>query len=273
MNLSTVLIAAGGYVINDYYDVKVDFVNKPQKVVVETVINRRAAMVAHIIITSVAILIGLFLAYRLKIYWLALVQPFTAALLFFYTTTFKKKVLIGNLIVSFLTGLVVWMMVLYEVDLIKLFFSGRLLEVTEAEFYNYSVLLILLLALAFYGVFAFLTSMLREAVKDLEDIKGDLEGSYRTMPIAWGIKRTKVFVMLISMLLGAILLYIIILALATSKPAAIVVYTGFIFLQLIFFMVMLYRARRKSHFHMLSQFLKFLMLVGILTSVVNYFIF
>ena len=274
LSLSTVMIAAAGYIINDYYDIKVDVVNKPGRVLVDTVIKRRVAMGAHLVINVLAIAIGVYLAYILKTYWLALIQPFIAALLFFYTTTFKKKFLVGNLIVSFLTGMVVWILIFYEKELITTLsnfpFAAQhdILAEDGIRRYNYSV--IIATGLLMYGLFAFFTSVAREVVKDAEDLEGDMEGDYKTMPIVWGLKKTKMFVFAVTILLTLLVVYIFGLVLVIAELYVVAYYLGILILELMYFLFMLNRAKRKEQFHHLSQFLKFIMLTGILTTVVNY---
>ncbi len=112
--LSTVLLAASGYVINDYFDIRIDTINRPHRVVVGRVVPRRTAMLLHVIFTISGVFIGLFLAFITRKENYALLFILVPALLWYYSTTFKKQILIGNLIISLLTALVPYMVVSFE---------------------------------------------------------------------------------------------------------------------------------------------------------------
>jgi len=162
LSLSTVCIAAAGYIINDYFDIKIDIVNKPERVVVGRYLKRRWAMGAHQVLNVVGAALGLLLGI-----WVFLVNVFSITLLWFYSERYKRAPFIGNLIVSLLTG-----------------FSLLILTLNYPA--NRRLVLI-------YAVFSFFISLIREIVKDMEDIRGDEAHGCRTLPIVWGIRRTKYF--------------------------------------------------------------------------------
>jgi len=162
LSLSTVCIAAAGYIINDYFDIKIDIVNKPERVVVGRYLKRRWAMGAHQVLNVVGAALGLLLGV-----WVFLVNVFSITLLWFYSERYKRAPFIGNLIVSLLTG-----------------FSLLILTLNYPA--NRRLVLI-------YAVFSFFISLIREIVKDMEDIRGDEAHGCRTLPIVWGIRRTKYF--------------------------------------------------------------------------------
>ncbi len=187
--LSTVLLAASGYIINDYFDIRIDRINKPDKVLVGRFITRRMALFLHVLLTISGILIGLFIAYvsRKEIYALMFIS--TPVLLWYYSTTFKRHIVIGNLVISFLTGIVVLLVVSVEFAmLIKV--HGQSIVRTEAcstaWFWTSG-----------FAIFAFLSNFVREIIKDTEDMKGDKAVGCKTLPIALGIPLTKVFVLII----------------------------------------------------------------------------
>jgi 4-hydroxybenzoate polyprenyltransferase len=112
--LSTVMIAAAGYIINDYFDVRVDRVNRPDKIIVGKHLKRRIAMGSHVIINSIAIIIAGYLAYKIGDWKLIFIQLLAAGALWYYSIIFKKQVLIGNIIVALLAALVPFVAGLYE---------------------------------------------------------------------------------------------------------------------------------------------------------------
>ena len=104
MLTSNILIAAAGYMINDYFDVNIDQVNKPHKVVVGSYINRRMVIFWHLIFSVLGIFISTFV-FPFQSYWHIHVTNFLAILfLWFYSTTFKKKFLVGNIMIAILTA-------------------------------------------------------------------------------------------------------------------------------------------------------------------------
>src|ERR1700748_3592419 len=114
LSLSSVLIAAAGYIINDYFDLHIDRINKPDKVVVEKMIKRRWAIIWHWILSGLGILIGFYLSWKLRNIFIGPSNLVCVLLLWFYSTTFKKKLLIGNVLISFLTAWVIGVLYLCE---------------------------------------------------------------------------------------------------------------------------------------------------------------
>ena len=112
--ISSLFIAAGGYVINDYFDTKIDRENKPDKIIVGRVVKRRVAMVLHLVFNGIGIALALVLAFLMHLYWLALIQIGCAVILWYYSTRFKHQPIIGNLIVALLAALVPFVVVLYR---------------------------------------------------------------------------------------------------------------------------------------------------------------
>lgn len=254
--ISTILIAAAGYIINDYFDVKTDKINRPDTVVVDVTIKRRWAMVLHIVFNSIGLLIGIYLALKCHQLKLVLIQILSILLLWFYSTHFKKQLLVGNIVVSLLTATIPLMPIIYDYYLSV---NGSILELIA---YN-SFITVLAIIIIGYSVFAFLTSFAREVIKDMEDFKGDVQTGCKTMPIVWGVITSKVvtfFTLLITILLlllasikflreGELLaFYYIILALII--PICILIFS-------------VIRASDSKQFKMASLLLKLIMLLGI----------
>src|SRR5688500_12898531 len=160
LTLSTVLISAGGYIINDYYDIKIDLINKPQRVVIGKSITRRYAILFHTLLSFAGVVLGLFLSWKI-----AAVNFASATVLWWYSNSLKRQPFIGNFVVALLTGIAIWL-----VD--SLYKTGHMLIIT-------------------YASFAFFMTLIREIIKDMEDLKGDHTFGCKTLPIVWGMRRTK----------------------------------------------------------------------------------
>src|ERR1019366_1291714 len=112
--LSTVMIAAAGYIINDYFDVRIDKINKPQHLVIDKGVKRRVAMGAHTVINIIAVIISLYVSYSIGVWKLGLIYFICALGLWFYSTTFKRQFLIGNIVIATFTALVPLVVGVYE---------------------------------------------------------------------------------------------------------------------------------------------------------------
>jgi 4-hydroxybenzoate polyprenyltransferase len=228
--LSTVMITAAGYMINDYYDVKIDYVNRPHEVVVGKGIKRRMVIFLHTILNFSAIGLGYLVSPRI-----AVVNFIAAFLLWFYSNRLKREPFIGNLTVAFLTGLSIYLV---------------------AYFYQKSELLVLT-----YAIFAFFLNLIREIIKDIEDRPGDRKHGCRTLPIVIGFRKTKQVIFLIAF---AFVCSILIVTFKINNPV-LFVYFGVLGIVFMWFMRKIYLADRKNHFRQLSTIAKILMLVGTLS--------
>ena len=180
--LSAVMIAAAGYIINDYFDVKIDKVNKPERLVIDKGIKRRVAIGAHTVINILAIGIGLYVSYSIGFWKLTLIHFICTAGLWFYSTTFKRQFLIGNIVISLFTALVTLIVGVYEL------FVCYKAYLPLDELLSFKLIWYWIFAISF---FAFITTLLREIIKDIEDYEGDKEYGCYTMPIVIGIKSSK----------------------------------------------------------------------------------
>ncbi|SHM54104.1 4-hydroxybenzoate polyprenyltransferase [Cyclobacterium lianum] len=228
--ISTVILTASGYMINDYYDVKIDYVNRPDAVVVGRGMKRRMVMILHTIMNILGILIGILVHPKV-----GAITFIAAFLLWLYSNSLKRLPFIGNLTVASLTGLAIWIVGIY---------------------YQKSELLILT-----YAIFAFFINLIREILKDIEDRNGDRKHGCRTLPIVLGFRKTKNIIFIIAILFVAAILFV---TFKINEPL-LFLYFGLLSIFFIVFMVKIYRADRKSHFTELSTFSKVLMLTGIMS--------
>ena len=178
--LATLCIAGGGYVINDYFDRKADLINRPGKVILGRILSRRIGIFWHAVLTSVGVLLGTYVSYKLGNLKYCLVFFIISGLLWFYSTTYKRQVLLGNLVVAFLVACVPLLVLFYELPVIRHHDYTKLIKMYSGEI-KYLVFWI-----AGYSVFAFILTLMREIVKDLEDYEGDFAFGRQTIPISWG---------------------------------------------------------------------------------------
>jgi len=230
LTVSTVLIAAAGYIINDYYDVKIDLINKPDRVVIGKEVPRRQAMIYHTVLSIGGAVLGLWLSWKI-----ALINVASSFLLWLYSNALKRLPFIGNVAVSLLTGLGVYMInILYP--------PFRLLVLV-------------------YALFAFFITLVREIIKDLEDLKGDDTFGCKTLPVVWGVRRTRNFAIFLLVMFFGLILFIN----ALVSPLPMTFFTGFLLLPMLALVVWLSRADTRRDFYQLSQFCKAIMIAGILS--------
>lgn len=256
---ASMLIAAGGYVINDYFDENIDEVNRPSSRVVGKVIGRRWAIVWHGLLS----LSGLFCT------WLSLSSPrqgylffincSVVVLLWVYSTRFKKSLLLGNLIIAILVS---W-------SILIVFFSK--LDPSLVLGAAYPAQLRLFRFAILYAGFAFLATLARELVKDAEDREGDRRFGGHTLPILWGLQVTKLFTAIWLSLLAVLLVIVSVYLLQLRSYAAFAYLLIVILIPLLILMKRLKNAQTNADFGRISQYLKWIQLAGILSMIFFYF--
>ena len=258
--LASVLIAAAGYIINDYFDLNIDQINKPDRVIVNNTVSRRWAIFWHLVLS----LLGLFftvLALPPSLFWyLILANLFSILLLWLYSTNFKKQLLIGNVIISMLTS---WVILI-------LFFSKSPLSVDNIITADHREIRLFRLTMLYAG-FAFIISLIREVLKDMEDRVGDARYGCRTMPIEWGLPASKVFVAVWIIVLAGTLVILQLYVLAYGWWLSIVYCLLAIVVPLLIVLSKLTAANTQQDFHLLSRYVKAIMFTGILSMLFFYY--
>lgn len=228
LSISTMMIAAAGYIINDYYDVKIDLINKPERVVIGRGITRRYAIFFHTALSILGVAVGFFLSWQI-----VLINFFSAFLLWLYSNNLKRQPFVGNLVIGLLTALSILV-----VNLLYKPFNSFIL---------------------FYALFAMGMTLVREIIKDMEDWKGDNSFGCRTLPIVWGPRKTKSF--LYFLLVSFAVLVLLINNLYAGLP--ILFFFFFLFLPMVYLIVRLKRADTIRDFARLSSLCKLILLLGI----------
>ncbi len=255
--LVTVLITLGGYVINDYFDYRIDRVNRPDKIVIDRMISARQSIILHLVLTSIAIITGFYLAYRLRVISFGFLFPCIAFLLWLYSAKYKRSLILGNIIVAVLSSMVLFIVWLFEF----FYLSSNPVQFSEV-LGNLGPTNKLILI---YGFFAFLTSFFREIIKDIEDIEGDREFFCRTLPIVAGVRVSKWIIATLVLLTILILAFV---QLTFYNRELMIVFWYLILLTqipLVYLLIRVFGAQTKREFHSLSQIAKFIMFTGLLS--------
>ena len=261
--ITSVLIAAAGYIINDYFDVNIDHVNKPGKVVVGAFISRRWVIFWHLIFSLLGIYIST-IAFPFLSYWhIHLSNLLTILLLWFYSTNFKKNFLVGNVVISVLTA---WSIavVYFSKFTIQGLMHPQINDAANLRFFKLMIL---------YSAFAFVLTLVRETLKDMEDMEGDERFGCQTLPIVWGLKPTKVYITVWLVVLVAILSFIQLYVLPFGWWYSILYCLLLVIAPLITVLFKLKKSYTSSNFRQLSGYIKITMLAGILSMLFFYFLF
>jgi 4-hydroxybenzoate polyprenyltransferase len=256
ISFSSILIAAGGYIINDYFDVNIDLINKPERTIIEKIIKRRQAILLHLLLSLLGIVIGLYVGYKMNNIFIGLSNIACAVVLWFYSTTFKRKLLIGNVLISLLTAWTVFFIAF--IHLSNLFFTtpGSYSMVDSSRLFRISVM---------YTAFAFIISLIREVVKDLEDMEGDRRYGCKTIPIVWGVPAAKIFIAVWMVVLVAMLSVVQFYVLQFGWWISAGYVVTLVILPLIWLFRKLYHAAQPADYHGISTAIKVIMFTGILS--------
>lgn len=254
---TTVFLAASGYVINDYFDIKTDLINRPDKVVAGHVFQRRTVLLWHVLFTFLGVFAGLFLAYLTRKENYALMFIFIPGLLWYYSTTLKKQILVGNLAISLLTGMVPYFVVSLEFAMLARVHGAAILSTeacSMAWFWTTG-----------FAFFAFISNLSREIIKDLEDLKGDEASGCHTLPVEMGEGPTKTVVLLLNFA-TVIALWTIFFLVPQLRNSTLTLFYFALFLTIPYLLLtwLVLRAKESKGYHQASQISKLIMLAGIL---------
>lgn len=254
---ASVFIAAAGNIINDYFDLNIDQINKPHKVVVEKIIKRRWVILWHILLSLTGIALGFYVDASTPVRFLGIANSACVVLLFFYSASLKKKFLIGNILISLLTSWVILVITYCETNhLFDVFRKDSSLQVDKLSRLTF-----------LYAGFAFIISLIREVIKDMEDMEGDRKFGCKTMPIVLGLNATKVFVAvwLIVLIAALVIIQFYVLQFGWVFWLSALYCVLFIVTPLIWILLKLFKAHTAQEFHKLSSIVKIVIFTGILS--------
>ena len=266
--LSVVLIAAGGNIINDIYDQETDEINKPHKKIIGTHISETMGWVLYLLCTVFGIGIGYYLAhYFLQDNSFLLFHLISPALLWVYASNLKKTALIGNIVVALLAAFVPLAVLTFEYGAMLLTYWDIIQMNVLGNPFQY------MFDWTFYlALFAFITTLIRELIKDIEDVEGDEQTQMKTLAVKIGREKTTNAAVILSALTAVLLLVSALkFSLFEHNRIAILVYQIIVLIGLIVLSITkLRKAENKQQFHSISTLWKIIMLLGFVTCIISY---
>ncbi|MEZ4873921.1 MAG: geranylgeranylglycerol-phosphate geranylgeranyltransferase [Flavobacteriaceae bacterium] len=249
--MATVCIAAGGNIINDIYDVGIDTINKPKRVIVGKSISEKTAYTYYMLLTSTGVVLGFVLSNVIGKSNLAVVFILVAALLYWYASFLKSVLLLGNILISLLVGFSLLLLVLFNI-------FPSLNEMDKP------IQLLLSKTVLGYAIAAFYFNLMREIVKDIQDINGDKNGGRTTLPMVLGISRTTLLLFAMA-LFGLFLLLLFCYHNLYTHPVVLFYFIFLICGPLLVFAMKAWSASKPKDFQRLSLLLKIIMFIGVLS--------
>ena len=262
--ISTMMIAAAGNIINDYFDVRADRINKPHKLIIGKTVKRRVAIVTHWVLNFFAFAIAAYLSWRLETFWYLFIHLLSINMLWYYSSYFKRKFLIGNIMIAGLTALVPMLVGFYYFHSININPEAIHTKILFpfVEFEGRTFLVFISIALA---GFAFILNLGREIVKDMEDVEGDKLLKAKTVPIVMGEKSAKFIIAIFLIMALAMVGLLTTFFPEISGKAFLPIYLSGALTLLA--LVFLFLTREKSNYKKVNMWIKLAMVVGLLSPV------
>ena len=245
---SILLIAAGGYVINDYFDTQVDAENQNEDVIVGRSIKRRVALKLHLFLTTTGVFLGFYIAYKVNYLILGGIMAIGAYMLWDYSLRLKRLLFVGNFIVAKLSAIFVLSVSAFEI-----------LPKYDIEASRHTLII-----LCIYATFAFICSLMHEIIKDLRSVEGDKKFKIRTLPTVWGLNKTKEFVKWLSVFTAFMVIIVAIYEFKTQLPALAYALV-FLISPLFLLNIWIYKAQKVSDYERISKLNKFIIFAGIVS--------
>ena len=256
--LATVCIAAGGYAINDVYDVGTDKINKPNRLIINKHITENNATTIFMVLNIIGVGLGFYLANGIGKSGFIAIFFIASALLYIYSSSLKQIAVVGNIVVSIVVSLSILLVGIFE--LIPPMHSNN--EAVQTTF---------LKIILDYAVFAFMINLVRELVKDIEDIEGDRKAGIQTLPVILGEKRTNKIVFILSLIPILFITYYVITYLF-KQQLVVGYFLILVIAPLIYVSIKLFNAEQKAQYKHISLILKLVMLTGMLSLLLYNFI-
>ncbi|HTO17013.1 MAG TPA: geranylgeranylglycerol-phosphate geranylgeranyltransferase [Edaphocola sp.] len=265
LSMATAMIAASGYIINDYFDVKIDAINKPEKSLKGRGIKSESTIFLYVVFNLIGLSIFGNFAFQLNNFYLILLPLSCIIVLWFYSALFKRKFIVGNIVVAALTAFTLLILIAFEPS-VWTYLPQAILKNNQG-INKLNPLWILII----YSVFAFLLNWIREIIKDIEDIKGDAADGCVTMPIKIGIGPTVRIVRMLLLLTISILIISGFLLFREQEFLLTVCLILLVIVPLFLIFEQFGKSQQIESFNRYSNYLKLIMILGITILVVIYF--
>lgn len=259
---STILIAGAGYIINDYFDIRIDRINKPEKVIVGKYIKKRVAMLTHTGMNIVAVGIGVYLSLKYHSWLPVIFHLITTTLLWWYSVQLKRKFLSGNIVIAILSGMVPLLVGWFELPSIKEEYWSFIRTIQDPISLFEKTWIIIL----GFSIMAATTTLIREILKDMADIKGDESQNCKTLPIVLGIPKSKYVVNVL--LLGSIFTIMGLQIMFFPETKHLFYVSSFVCLPLLISAIMTHYGKERINFIRASDFIKISMFAAILFMII-----
>ncbi|MGK0428126.1 MAG: 4-hydroxybenzoate polyprenyltransferase, partial [Ulvibacter sp.] len=256
--LATISIAAGGNVINDIYDVDADFINKPNKLIVGKNISEKNAYRIFITLNILGVFSGFLLSNTIGKPGFAALFIIISALLYMYASMLKGILLVGNILISVLIALSILIVGVFDV-----------LPAIEAS--NVDGQIVAMKVITHYACFAFFINLIREIVKDIQDINGDKNDGLNTLPIAIGRKRATIVVFVLGILAVVAVVCYMYLFLYSSQ-ILVLYFLLLVVAPLLYSCVQAYSAQTNKELSQISLVLKIIMFFGMCSISIYYLV-
>ena len=257
-----VLVAAGGYVINDYFDVKIDAINRPERLIVTNDVTKAEAMQLFQIVTALGVVCGIAAAVTLRSWLLGALFVIVPGMLWFYSSSYKRMLFVGNLVVAFLMGLAPLVIAFANSAALKLHYGpehfGSLYVSNELYVWTGA-----------FAVFMFFGTWLRELLKDAQDVEGDRELECLTFPVRFGNLPTKLLATLLIAVLCGLLSYVNFHALPLEFSWGSFVSRFYLLLMVAFVceLALVWAAKLPSDFRNAQMLMKLILFFGALAAI------
>jgi 4-hydroxybenzoate polyprenyltransferase len=259
--LATVFITAGGYVINDYFDIKTDLINRGE-VIVGTKIPRRQAMMLHSILNILGVGLGFYISWKAGSLWMGTLFLIVSGLLYFYSASYKRQFLVGNLVVALLVATVPMLVAIFEWPALYRFYIVKAMGLPPIN--------IVFSWMGGFALFAFMSTLIREIIKDIEDFEGDQAYGRNTIPVVTGILTARI-ISVCMIVITIALLYLAWYFFLNDKITLIYISVAIV-LPLLMTVYFLIFGKKKTQLHNASRLMKIVMTTGILYSLLVWII-
>lgn len=247
----SLVLTTSGYLINDIIDYDADKINLKKKSQVDVWGSKYIAQKVYYVLITISFLLSILLASQLHKWQYIWISPVMIYLLWLYSVKLKNHYFMGNLGVSFFGSIIILLVWLSE----KMAIS----QIPDRRVYQ-----ILLNTFLVYGLFAFLTTWLRELIKDAEDTKGDAQSNISTFPVKYGLNATNTYAVLLGYLILFLSIFTFVSIIFLMDNFQILISIFGILMPLLIIILKSKQAKSKADYSKISLLLKFLMLMGII---------